>query len=139
MLNGSDTAEIISPYNTDSEIVKMFGEVEIVGSLKNRLSGYNEFSGPAYKFYYTDRCAQGMCGYYYHERNEAFVLRFEKNKLPFLGIWMNNGEAKGYYNIALEPATSPYDRPDRAGSDITVLHPFSEFSFDIELSLESIL
>ena len=34
--------------------------------------------------------------------------------LPYLGVWINNGSFKDYYNIAIECATAPYDAPDRA-------------------------
>ena len=42
------------------------------------------------------------------------MFKYDAALVPYLGIWMNNGEFKGMYNVALEPCTAPYDSPKNA-------------------------
>ena len=39
-------------------------------------------------------------------------MSYPKDKVPYLGMWLNEGGYEGQYNIAPEPATGGMDRVD---------------------------
>jgi hypothetical protein len=41
-------------------------------------------------------------------------MSFPRDKVPYLGVWVNEGGWVGQYNIALEPSTGAMDRVDFA-------------------------
>ncbi|WDC83206.1 hypothetical protein PL321_10375 [Caloramator sp. mosi_1] len=38
-----------------------------------------------------------------------YKLLFPKDRIPYLGVWINEGGFKGEYNCALEPSNAFYD------------------------------
>ena len=65
-------------------------------------------------------------------------MDFDKEKLPYIGVWVNNGRFKGIYNIAMEIATSPFDKPETAierGIDFKIA-PGETFKFDITVNIK---
>lgn len=107
MLKGSDDLEIDTPYGENADAVYMFGR-EFATLPQNRLTG-KRAAGPAYKYYYTDKITEGKIVARYHGR--ALTLLYDKEELPYIGVWLNNGSFKGMYNIATEIASAPYDSP----------------------------
>lgn len=69
--------------------------------------------GNNYKFYFDDKMPAGWCAYKYKD-GTALTMSFPPEKVPYLGIWVNEGSFHGFHNIALEPCTGSYDRPDLA-------------------------
>lgn len=101
-------------------------------------SGEYSKSANAYKFFYLNKLTEGKVGYYVPSVKKAVTLRFDKDKLPYIGVWVNNGRFKEMYNIAMEIATSPFDKPETAierGIDF-VIPANSSFCFDINVSIE---
>jgi len=51
-----------------------------------------------------------------YDRGQGFNigLSFPPDRVPYLGMWVNEGGWEGQYNIAPEPATGAMDRPDAA-------------------------
>ena len=69
-------------------------------------------------------------------RREVLLLRYDPREIPWLAVWLNNGEFKGIRNIALEPCTAPYDRPDAAApEERCLLPPGSETSFTLSIHI----
>lgn len=62
----------------------------------------------AKKLYFSEKCPDGFVGYRY-PTGEAFVMRFNKEALPYLGIWQDNGKINGTYSVGIEPCTAGYD------------------------------
>ena len=62
----------------------------------------------------------------------------DERKLPYLGIWMNNGEFQDIYTITPEPCTVPFDAPDRAAKRgiTSVIAPREHFSFEIKITVK---
>lgn len=108
MLAASADAQIVLPYGADAEVRPMFGAL----LSRTHTQPYSP-EGESYKFYFTQPAAQGYCGYRY-AGGRTLMLRYPPEIVRYLGIWINNGSFKGMYNIALEPCTAPYDRPDAA-------------------------
>ena len=81
---------------------------------------------------------EGKVGYFVPSVGKAVTLRFDKEKLPYIGVWVNNGRFKEMYNIAMEIATSPFDKPETAierGIDFKIPAGQS-FKFDITVTVE---
>ncbi len=70
--------------------------------------------GEAYKYYITDKLSDGYCGYYDDKACAGIKLSYDSEKMPYLGVWMNNGGFKNMYNAAVEPCNIPYDSPVNA-------------------------
>ena len=140
MLCGEDGMQLFTPYKKDAPIEMMFATK---GSSpkdlpRDTLSGFDAYRGTAYKFYYLDPISEGQFGIRY---SDGRTLRFEydKQKLPYLGVWINNGEFQGIYNIAPEPCTAPFDSPDRAAKRgyASLIAPNCSFEFTIHISMNS--
>ena len=111
MLKGDKAGEILVPYLENAPIKQMFGEKMKEEADRYILKDYSK-EGSSYKFYYTEPISDGWCGY--RIKNRTVMFEYDAALVPYLGIWMNNGDFKGMYNVALEPCTAPYDSPENA-------------------------
>ncbi|URA09443.1 aldose epimerase family protein [Thermospira aquatica] len=64
-------------------------------------------------------------------------VRWQSEKLPYVGVWYNQGGFKNEYNLALEPATGYYDRLDEAFARnmVSVLPPHDSHSWELHLTI----
>lgn len=140
MLKGEDGMRILSPFGENSPTETVFAvNTDDSDTLpRDTLTGFVPFSGAAYKFYYLDPLPEGYFGVRYADGREL-LFRFDEKKLPYLGIWFNNGEFQGIYNVAPEPCTAPFDAPDRAAQKgySSYLAANSTFNFRIKVSVRS--
>ncbi len=116
MLRGTDDLVVLTPYTADAPVAYMFGPEGRELLPRDRLVGYTPGTGAAYKFYYTEPTDGGfLCGAY-TASGHAFEMDYRESAeaIPYVGLWINNGKFKDYYNIALECATTPYDAPHKA-------------------------
>ncbi len=101
-----------------------------------------EFSpgGDTYKFYFISKTEAGNIKYALPSFKTSVVLRYDSEKLPFLGIWMNNGGFKGMYNAAPEIASAPYDTPEEAilRNVCSFIPAKGFFEFELEIYTEEI-
>lgn len=139
MLCGDPDAEITTPYGPEAPIRKMFGKQEAAEMNRKSLSHYSA-DGDSYKFYYLYRIKEGFCGYRYPSQRQTLMLRYDAEKVPYLGLWLNNGSFKGMYNIALEPCTAPFDSPGEAQKCHmqSVIKAHGSFEFSLRITAESI-
>ncbi len=116
MLAGEDGMRLFHPYPEGTPVEEMFCTPGYdFGTLpRDRMSGYRPGTGAAYKYYFLDPMPDGLFGVRYPDG--TFSFRVEKEKVPYLGIWINNGEFQSLYNLAIEAATVPLDAPDRAAA-----------------------
>lgn len=91
--------------------------------------------GEAYKYYLTNKLREGYCGYFDDAAGAGIKLSYDAEKLPYLGVWMNNGGFKNMYNAAVEPCNIPYDSPVEAGKRGMKfsIPPKGNFSFKIDV------
>jgi len=115
MLQGEDGMVIRTPFDDDAETAPCFCTkgYDISTLPKNRLTGFNPGKGAAYKFYYTQKIKEGKFSVTYADGKEL-TFTYDGEKVPYLGVWLNNGEFQDIYNIAPEPCTIPFDAPDKA-------------------------
>ena len=61
------------------------------------------------KYYLNGTLDEGVCGYVYPSQQVKCLLTFDKDKLPYLGLWATIGKFRNDYNLAFEPSTGFYD------------------------------
>ena len=74
------------------------------------------------KFYVKRKVTEGYCGAYYPSKDIRYEVHYKKTKLPYLGIWINEGGYKGGYNCALEPTNGYYDSINIAEKEKGLYH-----------------
>lgn len=139
MLQGEDGMEVIAPFSKDAKTEIMFAPKGVDTSKlpKDRLMGFEAGKGAAYKFYYTDPMREGTFGVRYRD-GSALMFEVDEKKLPYLGIWLNNGEFQDIYTVTPEPCTVPFDAPDRAAKRglTSILAPHTSFSFEMKITMK---
>ena len=143
MLQGEDGMQIVTPYedNAPSQMVFATAGYDASALSRTTLTGFVPEKGAAYKFYYTQKIPQGWFSAKYPSGDE---LRFsyDEKKVPYLGVWFNNGEFQNIYNVAPELCTLPFDAPHKAEqmgytakTDPTATIPANQtYQFEIEIS-----
>ncbi len=116
MLRGTDDLRVHTPYAADAPVAYMFGPDGCESLPRDRLTGYVPGTGAAYKYYYTRPTDGGSLAAEYPATGHRFEMDYRDSaaSIPYIGIWINNGGFRDYYNIALECASAPYDAPDKA-------------------------
>lgn len=141
MLRGQDDLRLLTPYPPEAPKTYMFGATADEGLPTHSLMGHAP-DGRAYKYYFDEPSDGGFVGGLYTASGHRFLLEFGTSggsALPYLGVWINNGTFKGYYNIALECATAPYDSPQRAMERgyCSELPPHSDLVFTIRIRVDA--
>lgn len=144
MLQGEDGVKVFTPYGSDADQKDCIAKTEMIFATKgvpenelplDRLLGYEPGTGAAYKFYYLEPMKAGIFGLEYSD-GSRLTFEVDPQKIPYLGIWFNNGEFQDLYNIALEPCTVPLDVPDRAqkGGYMPIIPANSKLDFEIHIT-----
>ncbi len=83
---------------------------------------------------FTTRLSQGRCALRY-PNGEFIGFLFPAGKLPYLGLWVNEGAWQNLFHVALEPSTAQVDRLDTAEGlkDCGVVPPNGTLEWDISL------
>ena len=89
------------------------------------------------KYWFAHKVTEGWCVIHDPKSTLSIGLSFPSEKVPWLGMWLNEGGYAGQYNIAPEPATAAMDRIDFAkmwgmGS---VLAPKSSHEWHLAITL----
>ncbi len=106
--NFNDNTEIILPKGTN-RILDVINNKIIDEKIENLLDLSKYKDKMFYKFYILDDLKSGNCGLYYKDCGFKYMIKFDKNITPYLGIWITKGGFKGEYNCALEPSNGFYD------------------------------
>ena len=143
MLQGEDGMQIKTPYPDTAKTQMVFATAGYDRDALSRtaLTGFLPEKGAAYKFYYTQKIPQGWFSAAYKNGDELF-FSYDNQKIPYLGVWFNNGEFQNIYNVAPELCTLPFDAPHKAAergytaqSEPTAVIPANEtYQFEIEIS-----
>ncbi|KUP21756.1 hypothetical protein [Paenibacillus sp. DMB5] len=96
-----------------------------------------EVTGDGKKLYYPDKAEQGCSGLYGEHSGDFLCLRVPPDKVPYLGVWVDEGMFNDRVTCALEPGIGYYDSLDTAISNGTagLIPPHSFFSWHMELTL----
>lgn len=92
------------------------------------------------KYYVKSDSKEGFCGYEYPTSGVRCSIRYEKDMLPYLGVWVNAGGYRGEYNCALEPANGYYDSISKAleRKKCKILTVGESISFSLHITLSTI-
>ena len=64
------------------------------------------------KYWFAEKVSEGWCVLHAPVSGVSVGMSWPKEKVPYLGMWLNQGGWEGQYNIAPEPATAAMDRID---------------------------
>ena len=139
MLQGEDGVRVFTPFGEETPTEMMFATEGVSQEElpRDRLTGYRSGEGAAYKFYYLEPMREGKFGLHYPD-GSRLTFQVDSRKIPYLGIWFNNGEFQDLYSITPEPCTVPFDAPDRAAKRgyESVIPAGDRFTFTIHIIWE---
>ena len=139
ILQGDDNVKLLTPYESNAPTEVMFAPNGVDATIlpKDRLIGYEKGKGYAYKFYYLEPISEGYFGLRYGD-GSTLSFTYDKTILPYLGVWLNNGEFQNLYSIAPEPANIPFDSPEKAEKRgyRAFIKPNNSFKLQIKISLK---
>lgn len=90
------------------------------------------------KYYADGKVNSGICSIYYPSHDVAYEVKFDKEKLPYLGFWVTEGGFRGDYNCAFEPTNGFFDNIDIAkrNNKLFYLNGGDMLEFNIEIALK---
>lgn len=146
MLAATEDGRIITPYTEGTPVEIMFdnnkeygGRGDIINIQQKMLtsSSYSP-DGNTFKYYFIEPIPLGLIKYTNPKTGRAFVMRYDQNKIPYLGVWINNGRFKAMYNSAPEICTAPFDSPGVAAERgcSSIIKPNGTVEFEILLYTE---
>lgn len=91
------------------------------------------------KYYMVDELPTGWAALVHPTQKRGISLSFPREKVPYLGIWINEGGYYGQYNMAIEPCTGALDRVDVAGcwNRVSILEGRQTYSWYLSLGVYS--
>ena len=143
LIKAEKGGKVITEYRDGESVDLMFDTCGRFGVEGDRLSLKQEYLSTSWtegvsecrKFYFPQRISKGFLGYEYPD-GRTFLMEFDRDKIPYLGIWLNYGALNGYYCVGLEPCSIGYDtilNAKRYGQSHRLASKES-FSFSIYLS-----
>jgi galactose mutarotase-like enzyme len=89
------------------------------------------------KYYVNGLVQEGNCSLLLNKKQLEYQLLFNPKKLPYLGVWINEGGFKNEYNVALEPCNGFYDTAEMAAKNgtLTPLKPGQSITFNLNIVL----
>lgn len=142
LVNVDEHTRLILPANPGkAENVFAGGDLGKVGALLD-VDGTPDLRampvpGAMRKYYLAAVVSEGLCGYEFPREGLRLMVRFDKDVLPYLGMWCTMGGFRGDVNAALEPSSAYYDSIDtaRARHRLPLITPGDEVHFELLFSL----
>lgn len=139
MLAGEDGMRLVTPYDEKSNIEMIFmdGKRPQDPIPRDSLIGFSAGEGAAYKFYYTEPITSDGFSITYAD-GRALSFEYDREKLPYFGVWLNNGTFQESYTITPEPCSVPFDAPDKAAKRGygSVIAAYDTLEFTIHIKLD---
>jgi len=94
----------------------------------------------AEKFYVNGELTKGEAGITLNEGKLLLTMNFPEKKIPYLGVWINEGEFKEEYNCAIEPSNGFYDTVEIAkqNNKISEIMPKEIRQWFLDIALKEI-
>ncbi|HUT65209.1 MAG TPA: hypothetical protein VMZ05_03560 [Spirochaetota bacterium] len=90
-----------------------FPSAELEGGKKFDLSKVPKKNSADYqKYWFLGKVTEGWCILYNPIKKLSIGMTWPRDRVPYLGVWVNEGGWADQYNIAPEPATGAMDRVD---------------------------
>lgn len=96
-------------------------------------------SGTCEKYYVLGRMQEGWCALHDTKTGDVVALSYPVDKVPYLGMWVNEGGYWGQYNVAPEPCTGALDRVDTAKQwdQVGTIKAKSEYDWFLNITFDS--
>jgi hypothetical protein len=94
-------------------------------------------TGDGRKLYYPHKVPAGSSGLYEEESGNFTILSVPADKVPYLGVWVDEGMFNDRVTCALEPSIGYYDSLEMAAGNGTaqIIPAHSSFSWHLEITL----
>lgn len=134
--NFDDDTEIILPKSVN-RVLDVINNKVIDKNIEDLLALSNYEDKKFYKFYLLDELSAGECGLYYKNLELKYMIKFDKNVNPYLGVWITKGGFKGEYNCALEPSNGFYDslKLAKENDKYQKIMPFEEKNWTVYIEI----
>lgn len=124
MFAAEEGMQIEVPYEEGELVTVIFSKSGILGGYGGKgvwpMTNGIDLSAPEpysdkdnYKYFFDAPIPEGKCVLAYPDRHKM-VFCFDETAMPYLGVWINSGGFKDMYNVAIEPCSGAFDRPDVA-------------------------
>ena len=124
MLAAEEGAGFLLPFPDNSPCTVTFTDLKELGGYGSKVfwpsTGEIDFittppkkDKVGYKIYFDQQIPEGWFEYRYTD-GTSLKVSFDKDALPWFGLWVNYGAFKNMYNVAPEPSSAPFDKPDAA-------------------------
>lgn len=92
----------------------------------------------AHKYYFTNKIKSGVVGLDYTDERLKYIINYDPQINPYLGVWITKGGFKGEYNCALEPSNGFYDDLNRAyyNNKLSSLNSWEEREWTIFIEIK---
>lgn len=92
----------------------------------------------SYKYYFTNEIKNGTVGLDYTDDKVKYIINYDPEVNPYLGVWITKGGFKGEYNCALEPSNGFYDNLNKAyyNGKLPILCPLEEREWTIYIEIQ---
>lgn len=90
------------------------------------------------KYFFLGKITAGWCFMYNPKEQLNIGFSYPSKKIPYLGMWLNEGGRAEQYNIAPEPATGGMDRVDlsKKWNMSSTLKPYEENSWYLYITVK---
>lgn len=137
-------ASVINTFNLNNLLgnvgsVHIWPETIDKKGRKYCLDSFKPDSGVCEKFYVLNDLTEGWVALESQEIKESLRINFPLEKVPYLGIWKNEGGLLNQNNVALEPATGRYDDlwVSNMWQNKTIIEPNQTLEFWLEIDITS--
>ncbi len=91
-----------------------------------------------FKYFSTDDLDEGFAIVHDPQSRETVALTWPADRVPYLGMWVNEGAWGSQFNVAPEPCTAPFDRWDvaRQWGKLPVVPPFGQLEWELRLTVD---
>lgn len=91
----------------------------------------------SYKYYFWGKFKKGEVGLNYTRDRLQYIIKYDINIHPYLGVWITKGGFKGEYNCALEPSNGFFDSVSLAYENkmVPLLSPYGEDRWTIYIDI----
>ncbi|MFD1179130.1 hypothetical protein ACFQ3W_22890 [Paenibacillus puldeungensis] len=136
----SEPTHIVLPSTVQEMVCVFGGNTQVTGKhyAWKELSMVGETqTGDGRKYYIPGIHKEGWCGLVGANSGEWLRMSTDPKKVPYLGIWVDEGMGNDRNVIALEPSIGYYDRLDRAIGNGTapVIKPGQTIEWSLSVSL----
>lgn len=136
----SEPTHIVLPPAVQEMLCVFGGKTQVTGQhyAWKDLSMVGETqTGDGRKYYFPGLYKQGWCGLVGALSGDWLRMSTDPKKVPYLGIWIDEGMGNDRNAIALEPSIGYYDRLDRAIGNGTapVIEPGQTIEWSLSVSL----